>query len=145
MRIPGEWLVCDDGVIRPILEVKVAGIDGRQYVDNFLIDTGADRTVLSAAFFARLRLPSRPAPAGTALGGIAGATPFVIVNTALYLTRHDGGIATVRGDFATFTDPAATEMSIVGGDVLMHFDLILSRRHDHVLLLSGNHDYQVTP
>jgi len=49
MRIVGEWEACDDGETRPVIEVRVARADGSFAHDLFLIDTGADRTVLGAA------------------------------------------------------------------------------------------------
>jgi hypothetical protein len=47
MLIAGEWQMRDDGVTRPIVRVKVFGADGRPVADNFLVDSGADHTVLS--------------------------------------------------------------------------------------------------
>ena len=38
---------------------------------------------------------------------------------------------------------AVTDLSILGRDVLNHFDLILSRRRNEVLLLAPNHHYRV--
>ena len=42
-----------------------------------------------------------------------------------------------------FTDSTATDRSILGRDVLNHFDVILSRRQNEVLLLAPNHSYRV--
>jgi hypothetical protein len=50
----------------------------------------------------------------------------------------------VRGEFAAFTDPTATDLSILGRDVLENFDVITSRRSSAVLLLAGNHRYLIT-
>ena len=111
--------------------------------DRFLIDSGADRTVFSAAFLAKLQLPLHAPPAGFALAGISGESAYAMVATALEFTRDDGGPARVRGEFAAFTDPAATDLSILGRDVLDNFDVILSRRRGQVLLLAPNHQYQV--
>jgi hypothetical protein len=36
-------------------------------------------------------------------------------------------------------------MSILGRDVLDHFDRIVSRRQNEVLLLATNHKYRVEP
>ena len=47
MLIAGEWHVGDDGVTRPIVRAQVFGADGRPVTDDFLIDSGADRTVLN--------------------------------------------------------------------------------------------------
>ena len=49
----------------------------------------------------------------------------------------------MRGEFAAFTDRSATDLSILGRDVLNHFELILSRRRNEVLLLAPNHHYRV--
>jgi hypothetical protein len=50
----------------------------------------------------------------------------------------------VRGQFAAFTDPHATDVSILGRDVPGHCDVIISRRRDEVLLLAANHRSEVT-
>ena len=128
---------------RPIVDAHVFGVDGKPYHDRFLIDSGADRTVFSAAFLAKLQLPLNKPPAGIALTGISGDSAYALVNTALEFARDDGGPARVRGEFAAFTDPAATDLSILGRDVLDNFDVILSRRRNLVLLLAPNHQYHV--
>ena len=143
MVIVGEWLVCDDGVTRPIIRVKLPRADGLLMEERFLVDTAADRTALSTGLLRKLQLPGNHAPAGVTLEGIGGASPYVVVATVLELPLNDGRPVRVRGDFAAFTNPAATDLSILGRDVLNNFDLITSRRRDSVLLLAGNHQYQV--
>lgn len=143
MQIAGEWLLCDDGVTRPVVRAQAIGSGGRPTSEHFLIDTGADRTVFSTALLARLRFSTTPASPGFALVGISGSSPFVLVTTALELPRHDGGVARVRGEFAAFTDPLATDLSVLGRDVLDNFDLIYSRRRGEILLLASSHRYHV--
>jgi hypothetical protein len=143
MRIAGEWLLCDDAVSRPIVRAQVVGADGSSRSDRFLVDSGADRTVFRAALVQRLRLPISPAPPGLALVGIGGASAFVSVAAVVEFRRDDGGLARVRGEFAALTDPAATDLSVLGRDVLDNFDLILSRRRNEILLLAPNHQYHV--
>ena len=143
MLITGEWQVCDDGVTRPLVRAKVFGSDGDPVADDFLIDSGGDRTVFSAALLARLRLPAESAPPGVRLSGIGGDSPFVLVTTAVELTRDDGGAVRVRGAFAGFTDPTATDLSILERDVLDHFDLIISRRRGEILLLAPRHQDRI--
>ena len=48
MRFNGEWLQCDDGIIRPVIRAEILTGDGGWRVFELLIDTGADRTVISA-------------------------------------------------------------------------------------------------
>jgi hypothetical protein len=143
MLIRGEWLQHDDGILRPILRVKVLSGFGTLIPANFLIDSGADSTALSEALWKRVQLPSQPPAPELGLSGIGGKASFVVISTVMELLRDDGGVARVRGDFAAFTDPAATDLSVLGRDVLDNFDLILSRRRNEVLLLTSYHHYQI--
>jgi hypothetical protein len=86
---------------------------------------------------AKLGFSGIQTPPGFALQGIGGVTEYVLVKTVLELTRDDGDAAHVRGELAAFTDPAATDLSILGRDVLNNFDVILSRRCNEVLLRQG--------
>jgi hypothetical protein len=49
MVIVGKWHLFDDGITRPIVCAKVTGGDRTPRGENFLIDSGADRGVFSAA------------------------------------------------------------------------------------------------
>jgi hypothetical protein len=145
MRIIGEWLQFDDGETRPILTANVLSGDDRLLSEPFLLDSGADRTVFSADLLSRLQTPAVQRPTGTGLVGIGGGAAFVVVETAIELRRDDDRPVTFRGAFAAFTGESTAEVSILGRDVLDNFDVILSRRRDEVLLLAGNHQYQVLP
>src|SRR6266498_2162877 len=50
MRVNGKWLLCDDGVIRPVVPGFVRAAGGQLVEVTFLLDAGADRTVFSADF-----------------------------------------------------------------------------------------------
>ncbi len=143
MRIVGEFFVCRDGETRPIVKVYVPDASGIECRERFLVDTGADRTVLTADFLASLKLPTTPAPPGIGLAGVGGQQAYVVVGTTLTLYADDGSPARIQGNFSAFTDPAAADMSILGRDILDHFDLIVSRRRNEVLLLVMNHEYRV--
>jgi len=143
MRIQREWFRCDDGITRPMLSVTLQAADGSPVRDLFLIDSGADRTVLSAQLLAGLRTThARPEP-GQQLAGIGGQQAYVLVQTSLQFNRDDGVPILLRGEFAAFTDPAATDLSILGRDVLNLFDVILSRPRSQILLLAAPHTYRV--
>lgn len=58
MRINGEWYVGDEGIARPVIRGDIRGRDGSWQRTPFLVDTGADRTVFSAAMFALLGFPT---------------------------------------------------------------------------------------
>ena len=143
MQIVGEWFVCSDGVGRPTVRGKVQAADGSLQATRFLIDSGADCTVFSAELLGRLQWAGHPGPAGVALQGIGGGNAYVVVTTLVELTADDGTPAHIRGIYAAFTDPAATDLSILGRDVLNNFDLILSRPRNEILILAGNHQYIV--
>jgi hypothetical protein len=143
MRIVGDWFLFEDGESRPILRVKVQTGRGAMIAEQFLVDTGADRTVFSAALLQQLALPVEPGPADERMLGIGGAAPYVILETAMELTRDDGGPAVVRGKSTAFTNPLTTDLSVMGRDVLNNFDVIVSRPNSEVLLLAPRHRYQV--
>ncbi len=143
MRIVGDWFLFEDGESRPILRAKVQTGRGMMVTEQFLVDTGADRTVFSAALLQQLASPVEPAPADERMLGIGGAAPYVIVESTIELTRDDGGPAVVRGKFAAVTDPLATDLSVMGRDVLNNFDVIVSRPKNEVLLLAPRHCYQI--
>jgi len=125
------------------VQACVAGADRNTLAEYFLVDTGADRSVLSAHFLNRLGLSFSAPPDDLIFQGIGGSTEFVLVDIVLEFVSQDGAPARVRGQFAAFTDSTATDLSILGCDVLNHFDIILSRRNNELLLLAPNHRYRV--
>ena len=143
MRIVGTWRTCDDGVSRPVLRGVLFGAQGQPLTEWFLIDTGADQTVLSGSACFRLGIPGRLPDTGYRLVGIGGATDFVLIATEVELNRDDGQVVRVRGEFAAFTDPVATDLSVLGRDVLDQFDLLISRRKEEIWLLTGIHQYRI--
>jgi hypothetical protein len=56
MRIDGEWLLFDDGVVRPVIRGEILGGNGLWNLAEFLLDTGADRTAFSVPVLTALRL-----------------------------------------------------------------------------------------
>jgi hypothetical protein len=83
MRIDGEWLLCDDGWVRPVIHTRVEAADGAWIRATFLVDTGADCTAISAEVLDLLNLP--PVEGVAQIGGIGGAADSVIVQTRLQL------------------------------------------------------------
>jgi hypothetical protein len=143
MRIVGEWQAGEDGVTRPVVRAKVAAADGTLERDIFLVDSGADRTVFGARLLWKLGFPMTPGSGSSILQGIGGLCDGVAVKTVVELTRDDGGVIHLRGEFAAFTNPTESDLSILGRDILNLFDVILSRRRSEVLLLASNHQYRV--
>src|SRR4249920_2814888 len=55
MRIDGQWLWRDDGIMRPVMSGEILAGNGSWEKSEFLVDISADRTVLSAATLAKQR------------------------------------------------------------------------------------------
>ena len=144
MLIAGKWLAGPDGVSRPVITAEVRGADGHLHLEPFLVDPGADRTVFRARLWQRLRLEAKPVSAGSILQGIGGSSRFVEVTTLIELPRQDGRPVQLEAPFAGSTDLDALDYSLLGRDVLDHFDLILSKRRGEILMLAGIHQYAVT-
>lgn len=141
MRINGEWLQCDDGDIRPVIRGELLGDDGAWRDLELLIDTGADRTLISATVLEDSQLPHLPQ--AVPVGGLGGMAETVIVQTQLRFTRDDGTKFVVRGKFAACMQVETLEMSVLGRDVLDHFTLIVDRAEELVVLLAGHHRYSI--
>jgi hypothetical protein len=141
MRIDGRWLVCDDGVRRPVISGEIRAADGSWEKSEFLVDTGADRTVFSAATLARLALPPLAMPEG--LSGVGGMTAAVSVATWMRLTREDAGKGMFRAQYAAVTELEALEISVLGRDITGLFAVIVDWPRDVVCLVGQRHRYTI--
>src|SRR5688500_4582023 len=122
MLVLGECWQCDDGVVRPILRGKVAAGNGLWSDVEFLLDTGADRTVFSATTLWQLALTA--GESNVQLGGVGGSSQTVAVTTTIRL-RTVGDEIEFKGGFSAFTDPFALDMSVIGRDILDLFAIIV--------------------
>jgi len=125
MRIDGEWLLCDDGILRPVIRGEILASDGTWQRAEFLVDTGADRTVFSAPVLASLRL--QPVVTQARLGGVGGEVNSVVVETQVRLTREESGKVVLRGQYAAVTDLQALDMSVLGRDIAGMFAVVVDR------------------
>jgi hypothetical protein len=70
MRINGEWLLCDDGILRPIVRGVIRATGDDLVETLFLLDAGADRTVFSADLPGNLQVSeTHEAARGQVVGG----------------------------------------------------------------------------
>jgi hypothetical protein len=145
MRVNGEWLECDDGVIRPSMPGSVRIADGQMIEVTFLVDGGADRTVFSVDLLA-LRQPLATSETEQFhVAGVGGEAGSITVQTVIGFIRDDGRLITVRGAFGVFTVSESSEMSVLGRDVTNNFDVLYSFPRREVMLLSPPHSYQIRP
>ena len=143
MRFDGEWLECDDGIVRPVIRAEILAGVGVWRAIEFLVDTGADRTVLSANILEALNL--RVVEPQNRIGGVGGLVDSVEVRTQIRLTRDDGQRAVFRGDYAACTHHEALDMSVLGRDLLEMFAVIVDRRAEIVAIVGGQHRYTIHP
>jgi hypothetical protein len=141
MRIDGEWLACDDGIVRPIILGEVLAANGFWEPVEFLLDIGADRTVFSSAVLSLLGLPHLPGE--QALGGLGGRTESVLLETTLRLTTDHGTKITLRGQYAAVTSPESLDFSVLGRDVTRLFAVIVDQPGNVVCLLGQRHRYRI--
>ena len=141
MRIDGQWLLADDGVMRPMISGEILAGNGSWERSEFLVDTGADRTVFSAATLAKLGL--QPVAMREGISGVGGMVDSVIVETQIQLTREDAGNVVFRGQYVAVTELEAVDINILGRDITNLFAVIVDRLHDVVCLLGQRHRYSI--
>src|SRR5437870_1891593 len=98
MRLNGQWLQCADGEIRPVIRGELLGADGAWWSVEFLVDTGADRTLFSASALKRSKLTHLPPD--NPIGGFGGITETVLIQSQFRVVRDDGIDVVFRGRFA---------------------------------------------
>ena len=141
MRIDGLWLLCDDGIIRPVIRGEIRSRDHSWLRADFLVDSGADRTVFSAETMAKLQL--QPIESTDRLSGVGGKADSVVVATQIRFDDSEGGKAVFNGNYAGFTSLDALDMSVLGRDILNLFSLIVDRQGDTICLLGQPHRYTI--
>jgi hypothetical protein len=139
MVISGVWHLCDDGMVRPVIQAEVLASDGSWSKAPFLIDTGADRTVFSTDILTALRLP--PVVTADHIGGVGGVVASVIVATQIRLTRENNGKVLFQGQYAGVTEVATLDMSVLGRDITNLFAVIVDWPQQVVCLLGQRHQY----
>lgn len=139
MRVNGQWALCDDGTIRPIVSGFVQTADGLSVEVPFLLDAGADRTVFSAQFLNRLQALAVSSPERLLLSGVGGPAGSITVETVIGFKRDDGRVVTVRGTFGVFLQYESADLSVLGRDVTNNFSVIYDYPRQLVALLAPPH------
>lgn len=141
MRIDGEWALFDDSVVRPVIRGEVLASDGSWVETPFLVDTGADRTVFSAAVLWTLGL--QPIVPQERLAGLGGLAESVVVETQIRLTRETASTVVFRGQFTAVTEVEALDASVLGRDITALFAVIVDQLGDIICLLKQRHRYVI--
>ena len=141
MRINGEWLWCDDGIVRPAIRGEILAADGSWRKVEFLVDTGADRTVLTAAALAQLGV--RPITSNDGISGLGGRAESVVVETKIRLSRENPSKVVFRGQYAAVTEVESLDMCVLGRDITGLFAVIVDQARSVVCMLSQRHHYTI--
>jgi len=141
MLIRGLWTLCDDGIVRPVIESEVLCADGSWLRVELLVDVGADRTVFCAPILATWALPHLPAP--NQLGGVGGTASTVSIATQIRLPLGGGATIAFQGSFAGFTQVDALDMCILGRDITNLFAVVVDRPGDVVCMIGKGHRYTI--
>jgi len=139
MRINGKWLMCDDGVVRPVVRGEVLAADGSWERVEFLLDTGADRTVFGAATLANLNI--QPLAAHEGISGLGGIADSVIIQTQIRLTHENFGKVLFRGRYAAVTALDSLDIDVLGRDITGLLSVIVDLPADIVFMLGQRHRY----
>ena len=141
MRLDGEWLLCDDGIRRPVIRCDVLGDDGQWHAAEFLVDTGADRTVFNEDLLVMLAL--RQSQPGGEIRGVGGLAATIAIRTQVRMKCDDNRTVVFRGEFAGCRDTEVLDMSVLGRDVTQNLVVIIDRPADRVVLLSPGTGYTI--
>jgi hypothetical protein len=141
MQIHGEWLVCDDGVVRPVLRGEVLATNGAWVPVPFLLDTGADRTVFNGAILAAMS--PHALAASERLSGLGGTVRTVSIATRVRFSHEESRKGAFRGSYAAITDLEALDMSVLGRDITNMFAVVVDHPGNVVCLLGQRHQYMI--
>ena len=141
MRIDGEWLLFDDGIARPVIRGVILTSDGLWQAAEFLVDTGADRTVFSASTLSKLGL--QYGVSQERIGGLGGLADSVVVETQIRFTRETTRPTVFRSHFAAVTEVDALDINVLGRDITGLFSVIVDQPGDVVCLLGQRHRYTI--
>ncbi len=136
-------MLCADGFERPVIDGDLLLPDRQQVPVPFLLDTGADFTLLSHSVLSTLATYVRPREAPH-VSSIAGNAPIVFLEVDLLLTTTEGRQLQFYGPVQALATPWNLELSVLGRDVIDHFDLAYSRTRHLLALLTAPHGITLT-
>jgi predicted aspartyl protease len=141
MRIDGEWALFDDGVMRPLVSGEILAAAGSWLKFPVLVDTGADRTVLTAVALTQLGL--RPNTSYDGISGLGGMAESVVIETQVRLSRENSSKVVFRGQYEAVTEVQSLDMCVLGRDITALFAVIVDQERGVVCMLSQRHHYKI--
>jgi hypothetical protein len=102
MRINGRWLLCADGIERPVFDVQLLLPSGQVATTPFLLDTGADLTIVAYGVAQQLAAYTTLTPSSNPAIGVGGATPTQLLAVDFVLTATDNKRVLLQGPIPAF-------------------------------------------
>ena len=131
------------GAYRPSLTAYVLSPDGKWVKHSFLLDTGADVTFLSHRSISMLGVSTTEITVKDNVGGVGGqGIPYIEYPTQVRLVSPTGA-RVLEGTLNIFLDPHATDVPLLGRDVLDAFTCIFDRAKGQVLLVDSPDRYEL--
>ena len=131
------------GAHRPFITAYILSPEGQWIQYSFLVDTGADETFLHYRSIKILGIDTSRLEIRDDVGGVGGyGIPYFQFNTQIKLisssdTKVFGGTVNI------FLDPHASEVPLLGRDVLDDFAVIFDRRKNKVILVDDPDTYRI--
>jgi len=133
----------NNGAYRPFLTAYVLSVDDRWMKYSFLVDTGADETFFHYRSINILGIDTSHLEILDDVGGVGRySIPYFHWNTEMKLISPEG-TKIFGGEVNVFLDPHATDVPLLGRDVLDTFVAIFDRGKDDVILLDQPDSYRI--
>ena len=137
------FFVAEGAFRRPYVEVEVTFLEasGRTLKFAFVVDTGADHTLLSPGDARRLHrelgLDIRTMPRGNPIGGVGGYAETRLVSATLVI----GSYQTTMPLHVVDMPPGPSDMpSLIGRDIIYDFALFMEHSADRLFLARTSED-----
>lgn len=125
----------DAGIFRPYISADVLSLANEWVTVDFLVDSGADETFLDFTFIKKFNIDTKGIDVKDDVGGVGGSgVPYFQIDSTLKLISP-GGTKVFKGKINVFLDPHASEVPLLGRDVLDNFVVIFDRKNNYILLL----------
>jgi len=132
-----------NGIYRPYILAFVQSNKGEWVQYPFLIDTGADETFLPYETVQDLDLDLTGIEVKDDVGGIgAQNVPYFKFKSGLKIIYGDS-VRIFKGEINVFLDPHASDVPLLGRDVLDNFVVIFDRIKERILLLDEEEEYLI--
>lgn len=145
MRIDGRWLSFPDGVERPVIDAHLLLPGGQLAALPFVVDSGADFTVLAHTVLQQLAPYVQPVPFGQVAVGVGGMTAMQALGVDLVLTAVSGQQARLNGPIPVLSSQAGLEFSVLGRNALDLFEFVYSRQRGIIALLTPPDTFTLLP